>query len=46
MNIRPGVPIIDRMAVLNSAIGTLAARHEREISGERQPIDVCLAGAG
>ena len=44
--IRAGVPIIDRTTALHSAIGTLAALHERSISGEGQSIDVCLADSG
>ena len=44
--IRTGVPIIDRITALHSAIGTLAALHEREISGEGQSMDVCLADTG
>ena len=44
--IRAGVPIIDRITALHAAIGTLAALHERETSGEGQTIDVCLADAG
>ena len=44
--IRTGVPIIDRITALHSAIGTLAALHEREYSGEGQSIDVCLADTG
>src|SRR5262249_53282956 len=44
--IRAGVPIIDRTTALHSAIGTLAALHERTISGEGQSIDVCLADSG
>src|SRR6266849_3351903 len=44
--IRAGVPIIDRTTALHSAIGTLAALHERSISGEGQCIDVCLADSG
>ena len=44
--IRTGVPIIDRITALHSAIGTLAALHERETSGEGQTIDVCLADTG
>ena len=44
--IRTGVPIIDRITALHSAIGTLAALHERESSGEGQSIDVCLADTG
>ena len=44
--IRTGVPIIDRMTALHAAIGTLSALHEREVSGEGQSIDVCLADTG
>ena len=44
--IRAGVPIIDRTTALHAAIGTLAALHEREKSGEGQAIDVCLADTG
>ena len=44
--IRAGVPIIDRTTALHAAIGTLAALHERETSGEGQTIDVCLADTG
>ena len=44
--IRTGVPIIDRITSLHAAIGTLAALHEREVSGEGQTMDVCLADTG
>ena len=44
--IRTGVPIIDRITALHAAIGTLSALHEREVSGEGQTIDVCLADTG
>jgi len=44
--IRAGVPIIDRTTALHATIGTLAALHEREFSGEGQSIDVCLADTG
>src|SRR6266704_590367 len=44
--IRAGVPIIDRTTALHSAIGILAALYERNISGEGQTIDVCLADSG
>ena len=44
--IRAGVPIIDRTTALHAAIGALAALREREISGEGQAIDVCLADTG
>ncbi len=43
---RAGVPIIDRTTALHAAIGTLAALRERDISGEGQTIDVCLADSG
>ena len=39
-------PIIDRTTALHSAIGTLAALHERNLSGQGQSIDVCLADSG
>jgi crotonobetainyl-CoA:carnitine CoA-transferase CaiB-like acyl-CoA transferase len=44
--IRAGVPIIDRTTALHSAIGALAALLERNISGQGQSIDVCLADSG
>lgn len=44
--IRAGVPIIDRTTALHAAIGTLAALHERSISGRGQTLDVCLADSG
>src|SRR5947208_14485689 len=44
--IRAGVPIIDRTTALHGAIGTLAALLERNISGQGQRIDVCLADSG
>src|SRR5207247_5754541 len=44
--IRAGVPIIDRTTALHAAIGTLAALHERSMSGAGQSIDVCLADSG
>jgi crotonobetainyl-CoA:carnitine CoA-transferase CaiB-like acyl-CoA transferase len=44
--IRAGVPIIDRTTALHAAIGTLAALRERDISGEGQALDVCLADSG
>jgi crotonobetainyl-CoA:carnitine CoA-transferase CaiB-like acyl-CoA transferase len=44
--IRAGVPIIDRTTALHSAIGTLAALYERNISGVGQTLDVCLADSG
>lgn len=44
--IRAGVPIIDRTTALHAAIGTLAALHERNLSGQGQTLDVCLADSG
>jgi crotonobetainyl-CoA:carnitine CoA-transferase CaiB-like acyl-CoA transferase len=44
--IRAGVPVIDRTTALHSAIGILAALYERNISGEGQALDVCLADSG
>jgi len=44
--IRAGVPIIDRTTALHASIGTLAALRERDISGQGQTIDVCLADTG
>ena len=44
--IRTAVPIIDRTTALHAAIGTLAALREREISGEGQSMDLCLADTG
>src|SRR5215467_13580254 len=44
--IRAGVPVIDRTTALHSAIGILAALYERNLSGEGQSIDVCLADTG
>jgi crotonobetainyl-CoA:carnitine CoA-transferase CaiB-like acyl-CoA transferase len=44
--IRAGVPIIDRTTALHSALGTLAALLERNVSGMGQTIDVCLADSG
>ena len=44
--VRAGVPIIDRTTALHATIGTLAALWEREISGEGQCIDACLADTG
>ncbi len=43
---RAGVSIIDRITALHGAIGILAALRERDISGEGQCIDVCLADSG
>lgn len=39
-------PVIDRITALHGTIGTLAALRERELSGEGQCIDVCLADTG
>lgn len=39
-------PVIDRITALHGTIGALAALHERELSGEGQCIDVCLADTG
>ena len=39
-------PIIDRITALHGTIGTLAALHERSLSGEGQCVDVCLADTG
>ena len=39
-------PLIDRITALHATIGALAALREREISGEGQTIDVCLADTG
>jgi len=44
--IRTGVPLIDRTTALHAAIGTLAALMEREVSGEGQSMDICLADTG
>ncbi len=40
------MPVIDRITALHGTIGILAALREREISGEGQAIDVCLADTG
>lgn len=39
-------PIIDRITALHGTIGALAALRERDISGEGQALDVCLADSG
>src|SRR5437667_4345689 len=44
--IRAGVPIIRRTTAPPPAVGTLAALHERNISGEGQSLDVCLPDFG
>jgi hypothetical protein len=38
--------VIDRITALHGTIGALAALRERELSGEGQCIDVCLADTG
>ncbi|MCH9009089.1 MAG: CoA transferase [Chloroflexi bacterium] len=44
--IRTFFPLIDRITSLHATIGALAALREREISGQGQTIDVCLADTG
>ncbi|MBI4234267.1 MAG: CoA transferase, partial [Chloroflexi bacterium] len=44
--IRTYSPIIDRITALHATIGVLAALRERDLSGEGQAIDVCLADTG
>ena len=44
--IRTFFPLIDRITALHAAIGALAALREREISGEGQALEVCLADTG
>jgi CoA:oxalate CoA-transferase len=44
--IKTHFPLIDRITSLHATIGALAALREREISGEGQAIDVCLADTG
>ena len=39
-------PVIDRITALHGTIGALAALQERQLSGEGQCIDVCLADTG
>ena len=39
-------PLIDRITALHATIGALAALREREISGQGQELDVCLADTG
>lgn len=39
-------PVIDRITALHGTIGTLAALAERQLSGEGQCVDVCLADTG
>ena len=43
---RTAATIIDRVTALHATIGALAALREREVSGEGQAIDVCLADTG
>ena len=44
--IRTFFPLIDRITALHATIGALAALRERDISGQGQTIDVCLADTG
>ncbi|PZC48008.1 MAG: CoA:oxalate CoA-transferase [Chloroflexi bacterium] len=44
--LRTFFPLVDRITSLHAAIGALAALRERELSGEGQAIDVCLADSG
>ena len=44
--IRTHNPVIDRITSLHATIGALAALHERQLSGEGQCVDVCLADTG
>ena len=44
--IQTAMPIIDRITALHGTIGVLAALRERDISGQGQAIDVCLADTG
>ena len=44
--VRTYFPLIDRITSLHATIGALAALREREISGQGQAIDVCLADTG
>jgi crotonobetainyl-CoA:carnitine CoA-transferase CaiB-like acyl-CoA transferase len=44
--IRTFFPLIDRITSLHATIGALAALREREISGEGQALEVCLADTG
>ena len=39
-------PLIDRITALHATIGALAALRERDISGEGQAIETCLADTG
>ena len=44
--VKTGFSLIDRITSLHATIGALAALRERELSGEGQAIDVCLADTG
>jgi len=44
--IKVGVALMDRTTALHAAIGTMAALYERNLSGEGQSLDVCLADTG
>ena len=44
--VKTGFSLIDRITALHATIGALAALRERELSGEGQAIDVCLADTG
>lgn len=44
--IRTYFPLIDRITALHATIGALAALRERDISGEGQQLEVCLADTG
>ncbi len=44
--IRTFFPLIDRITSLHATIGALAALREREISGQGQELEVCLADTG
>ena len=44
--VRTFFPLIDRITALHATIGALAALREREISGQGQELDVCLADTG
>ena len=39
-------PLIDRITALHATVGALAALRERDISGQGQSIEVCLADTG
>ena len=44
--VRTFFPLIDRITALHATIGALAALREREISGQGQELDLCLADTG